>query len=283
MLDVFAPIPKDLRARRLAEYSAYLADRDGEVNLRERTLSKREPQMTRFESTPPSTRSLDRVEFDRQYASFDKRKPPSPEMLLLLALVKVNGAEAYGVEQNFQNVLDRAHKSHDEVELRILCEETYHTRILLSSANHYGIEINAPYKPPSAFRIMIGGIALSPPAIARPLTLAGEIVATLAFIKLLHITRKVLAHDPETRDAIEERLVEITTDERGHISYNRMLSGPLELAQTRLILPIVSRVLASTLPELVALGAFPDVMKELPWLTDSKRLPECVRRSSFVA
>jgi hypothetical protein len=104
------------------------------------------------------------------------------------------------------------------------------------------------------------------------------------FLKLLDTTRRVLKHDAETRDAIEERLIEICTDERGHISYNRLLSGPAVLAQTRLILPIVARAMASALPEVSALGAYPThVLQELPLLADPKRLPESVRRQSFVA
>lgn len=284
MLDVFAPIPKDLRYAKLREYGEYLIERDGELNIAERTLSKREASITKFETAPAQVRDIDRAKFARHYRAFDKHESLSDEMLLLLSLVKVNAAEAYGVEQNFQRTIDRAVKKNDDVELRIICEETYHTRILLSSGNRYGIDVTDPYRPPSAFRIMIGGIAVSPEAIARPLTLAGEIIATLTFIKLIGITQKVLAHDPETRDALEQRLIEITTDERGHISYNRLLSGPLELAQTRLILPIVARVLAYTFPEVIKLGAFPtNILAELPLLTDPKRLPESVRRSSFVA
>jgi hypothetical protein len=281
---MFTPIPKDLRQAKLREYGHYLIERDGELNIDARTLSKREPAIAKFETAPARVRDIDRAEFAKQYRAFDKQARLSDEMLLLLSLVKVNAAEAYGVAQNFQRTLDRALKNSDDVELRIICEETYHTRILLSSGNHYGVDVTEPYQPPSAFRILIGGIAVSPEAIARPLTLAGEIVATLTFIKLIGVARKVLAHDPETRDAIEERLTEITTDERGHISYNRLLSGPLELAQTRLILPIVARVLSYTFPEVIRLGAFPtNILAELPLLTDQKRLPESVWRSSFVA
>ena len=61
-----------------------------------------------------------------------------------------------------------------------------------------------PYRAPSALRIMIGGIATAPMALARPLTLAGEIIATLMFIKLHGVTRGVLASDAETRDALLE-------------------------------------------------------------------------------
>jgi hypothetical protein len=205
-------------------------------------------------------------------------------MLLLLALVKVNAAEAYGVAQNFQRVMSRAIKNKDDAELRILCEEGYHTRILLSATKHYGIEVNDPYRPPSALRVLIGGIATSPMMISRPLTLAGEIVATLMFAKLIGVAERVLKGAPEVRDAIVERLTEICTDERGHISYNRMHMGPLELAQTRLILPMTARIMGTVFGEMLTLDAYPrDVLRDLPLIADGKNLPECVRRQSFVA
>ncbi|HKP62849.1 MAG TPA: hypothetical protein VJV78_39210 [Polyangiales bacterium] len=284
MFDLFAAAPVDVRKARLADYRQYLVERDGEVNLHDMTLSRREAAMKRFETPPALSRRLDEAQFRANYASFDKKRPPTEEMTLLLALVKTNAAEAYGVSRSIQKAMQHALRSDDDVELRILVEESYHTRILLSSANHYGLQVTDAYHPPSALRIMIGGIAGTPPSISRPLVLASEILGTLLFVKLLDVTRRVLKHDAETRDAIEERLVEICTDERGHISYNRMLSGSAALAQTRLILPLVSRGLANVLPEVVALGAYPtDLWRELPLLADPKRLPEVVRRQSFVA
>jgi hypothetical protein len=284
MLDLFAAAPNDLRQARLQDYHHYLVERDGELNIHERTLSRREVSIKKYETPPKITRAMDEAEFRKQYLSFDKNGTHSPELLLLLALVKVNSAEAYGVSQNFQRTMNRALKNNDDAELRILCEEGYHTRILLSAANRYGIEVREPYHPPSALRVLIGGIATAPMMFARPLTLAGEIVATLMFLKLLDLAPRVLKHDAETRDAVEERLQEICADERGHISYNRLNMGPAELAQTRLILPMTARIMARVFPELIALGAFPlNVLEELPLLTDPKRLPDSVRRHSFVA
>lgn len=283
MFDLFAPAPKDLRRARLSEYAQYLVDRDGEMNLQLRTLSRREAAIKKYEARPALTRDMDQAEFRKQYVSFDKHKSLAPEMLLLLALVKVNAAEAYGVARNFQRAMGRATKNDDEAELRILLEEGYHTRILLSAANRYGIEVNEPYHPPSALRVLINGIATAPMALARPLTLAGEIIGTLMFAKLVEITQRVLKNDPETRDSVTERVVEICIDECGHISYNRMHMGAAELAQTRLILPVTARIMSTVFPELVALGAFPvDVMKELP-LLDPKNLPQSVSKHAFVA
>jgi hypothetical protein len=284
MRDLFAAAPRDLREATLAKYDAYLIERDGELNLQERTLSKRETAIRKYETPPAVTREMSEAEFRTHYSSFDRRKSVPEEMLLLLALVKVNGAEAYGVARNFERTMNRALKAKNDAELRILCEEGYHTRILLSAANRYGIEVREPYHPPSALRILIGGIATAPMAIARPLTLAGEIIATLMFTKLLEVVPRVLKHAPEIRDAIEERLVEICTDEHGHISYNRMHAGAADLAELRLILPITARIMATVFRELVALGAYPvDVMRELPLLTNPKLIPEPVRREAFLA
>lgn len=283
-MDLFTAVPKDRRPGRLSEYRSYLEDRDGDVNIENRTLSRREESIQRFEARPAKCRELDKVEFLRQYASFDERAKPSPEMLLLLALVKVNAAEAYGVNRTFRKALDKALQSDDDIEVRILCEETYHTRILLSSANRYGIELRDPYRPPSALKALIGSIGIAPELVARPLTLAGEIVGTLLFRKLLEVTERVLADDPETRDAFLERLTEICIDERGHISYNRLQMGSFELAQTRIILPMTARILRSVLPETVALGAYPDdIMQALPLLTDPRLQRSDLDRRSFVA
>src|SRR5262245_13115630 len=273
MRDLFAAAPHDLRKARLNDYAHYLVERDGELNLEARTLSKREQTIARYETPPAVTEVMDEAEFRAQYQAFDRRNPPNPEMLLLLSLVKVNAAEAYGVSRNFQRTMARALREESESELRILCEEGYHTRILLSAANRYGITVREAYRPPSALRILIGGIATAPMAIARPLTLAGEIIATLMFTKLLELTPRVLKHSPETRDAIEERLVEICTDEHGHISFNRMHATPADLAETRLILPLTARILGATVfQESAALGAFPtNILEELSLLTDPRR------------
>jgi hypothetical protein len=284
MRDLFATASKDLRRAKLQEYEAYLSERDGEMNLQERTLAKRELGMQRFETPPPVPRNLDAEEFQRQYVKFDRKRALSAEMLMLLSLVKVNAAEAWGVTRSFQKAMDLALRAGDKTELLILCEETYHTRILLSAANLYGIEVNDPYVPPSGLRILIGGIVSAPKSIARPLTLAGEIIGTLAFTKLLSLVPSVLKDAPEVRDAIEERLIEICTDEHGHVSYNRLLSNAIELAETRLLLPLTARALSSALPELCMLGAFPrNVLQDLALLTDPKKLPEAVRRNAFMA
>jgi hypothetical protein len=175
-------------------------------------------------------------------------------------------------------------KNDDACELMILVEETYHTRILVSTALSYGVEIKTAYRPPTVLRSLIGTIAASPTALARPLTLAAEVLAVLMFTNLLETSRVVLRHDPELRDSVEERLCEIITDEIGHMSYNRACIGPLGMMQARAILPLVATGLSGAFPEMSALGTMASASSgEVAALCAGARLPEQVVRSAFIS
>jgi hypothetical protein len=283
MLDLFSPLAADLQRAQLTAYRHFLAERDGTPNSEMRTLSRREEGMPRFEKqTLSRARAIDHTLFREQYAKFDPKRPTPPEALLLLALVKINAAEAYAVNLVYDDVCRRAVRTQDDMELLVHIEETYHTRILLSSAVLYGLELTEPYKPAASLRAIVGAIAHGPQMIARPLTLAGEIVAALTFLNLLDAARKILKHDPELRDAVEERLIEVLTDEVGHISFSRLLLGPAGLKQARFLLPIVAEGSAHAEPILGVLGMRPS-SDGGDMLTTSARLPDSVRRAAFVA
>jgi hypothetical protein len=284
LVDIFRPIPPDARRENLAAYERFLADRDGVMDVEKRQLSRREQGMHRYERPLSRIREIDRELFATQYASFSSKVETPPELLLLIALVKVNAAEAFGVNQTFDKVLRRAIKNDDRCELTLLIEETYHTRILLSTALSYGIEVKSAFKPPKALRTLIGTIGMSPMFFARPLTLAAEVLGVLMFLNLLEKSRVILRHDPELRDAVEERLCEIITDEIGHMSFNRSCIGAAGMTQARVLLPVVASGLSGTFPELTALGAMASASDdEVASLVSGRRLPEQVVRSAFVA
>jgi hypothetical protein len=144
------------------------------------------------------------------------------------------------------------------------------------------MEVQAPYTPPMALRALIGGIAHTPELLSRPLTMASEIFGTLSFLKLLVAARHILKHDPELRDAVEERLTEVLIDEIGHIAFNRMCLGRAGLAQVRAVLPLVAGGLRNAMPELRALGIHLSCVGA-ETVTTSSDLPDEVRRAAFIA
>ncbi len=283
-IDIFRPVPREARRENLAAYHKFLIDRDGVVDVEKRRLSRREEGMSRYERPLPRIRELDRDLFAAQYASFDSKVEMAPELMLLLALTKINAAEAYGVNAGYESTRRRAIKNEDHCELMVMVEETYHTRILVSTALSYGIEVKSAYKPPSALRGLITTIVKTPTAIARPLTLAAEVLAVLMFLNLLEKSRVVLRHDPELRDSVEERLCEIITDEIGHMSYNRACIGSVGMLQARAILPMVALGLSGAFPEMNALGTMSTASEdEVTSLATGTRLPEQVMRSAFIS
>jgi hypothetical protein len=284
MLDIFKPLPLADRRANLAAYQKFLVARDGVMDLEKRQLSRREERMGAYERPLGRVRDMDRELFTAQYEGFNPKVETPPEMMLLISLVKINAAEAFGVNQSFEKVVRRAIKNDDECELMLLIEETYHTRILLSTALSYGVELHSAYQPPAALRTLISTIGLSPLVIARPLTLAAEVLAVLMFMNLLEKAREVLRHDPELRDAVEERLCEIITDEIGHMSFNRQCMGAFGIAQARMLLPLVATGLSGAFPELRALGTMASASEgEVQSLVSGKRLPEQVVRSAFIS
>jgi hypothetical protein len=283
-IDIFRPIPREARRENLAAYHQFLIERDGVIDLERRQLSRREEGMPRYERPLSRIRDVDRDLFASQYASFDRNVEMAPELLLLLALTKINAAEAYGVNAGYESTIRRAIKKDDGCELIVMVEETYHTRILVSTALSYGIDVKGAYAPPAALRALISSIVKTPTSIARPLTLAAEVLAVLMFLNLLEKSRVVLRHDPELRDSVEERLCEILTDEIGHMSYNRSCIGPFGMAQARAILPIVAIGLSGAFPEMTALGTMSSASgDEVTSLATGTRLPEHVVRSAFIS
>src|SRR5689334_2069724 len=82
------------------------------------------------------SRPIDTKLFHEQYEAFDARRETPRELLLLLALTKINAAEAYGIQVTKQL---RKDDEVTELEQWIALEEHYHPRILLSSARHFGL------------------------------------------------------------------------------------------------------------------------------------------------
>lgn len=282
MLNVFSPLTPDAQRASRAAYREFLMARDGVPDLENRTLSLREARMQHYLRPLSSVREIDRTVFLEQYASFDAKRPMAREALLLLALVTLNSAESYGVAETFSMVHHRAMIAEDNCELLLLIEEVYHTRILLSSAPLFGLEIDAPSRPPLFLRGLISAIVRGPELLSRPLVLASEVVATIMCTNLLYAVGDILKHDPELRDALEERVMEVLVDEIGHISFNRTLLSPAGMSYARWLLPMVAEGTSQMMPVLKAVGAKLSA-RGGETITTSPRLPAAVREAAFVA
>jgi hypothetical protein len=277
--DVFRPLSAAARREGLLRYAEFLAERDGAPDFARRSLARREEQTRRFETERLHDSELeDRDRVRRAYLRFDPKNPPSDAITVLLALVKVNASEAYGVEKTLAGI-DLAGLNGPEG--IVLIEEHYHTRILLSAAAAFGHDLNEPYQPDPGMRALIGALTYLPRPVSQTLTYAAEALGVLTFLRTLRAIDRVLADRPAVRDALAERVTEVLIDEVGHVSYHHLLRGPIGTRAAASMMTGVAKSTGRSNPEMLHLGILPVPLDEVAAFRWSV-LPEEVRSRAFV-
>ena len=269
-----------------------LADRDGLLTaLHEHVLARngadfadREVRMTSEFDRVDSTASfrIDAGRFNRNYGAFTEKDIPLEEVALL-AFVKVNAGEAYGVEVTTKS---RAHlmarpETRYRVEKAIGLEENFHTRLLLGATLHFeDLAVGGAWKPTWPLRLLIGGLARFPEWMFHPVLLGAEMSGVHTFTWLLNRVGSLFPNDPLVRESMERRLLDILTDEIGHIAYNRIVLGTRGMSAARKVASWVTEGHRVMSPEMMALGLDSEQMKTVTSF-DYDQLPEEVKRRGF--
>jgi hypothetical protein len=281
----FAPVAATPREDLLLAYRNFLDERNGALDAQGR-FARREAWLAESRGWRVRHRGeLDPAVFGRQYARFDPSEALSPEALALLAFVKVNAGEAYGVETSRRLRSTFAAPPSDlfsQIEHTLMAEEDYHTKILVGATQHFGVAVEGAWRPPLSLRLLIGVLIYAPKGLYHPAVLASELGGIYGFQWMLRRVGQVFRDEPELRDAMEQRLIEILIDEVGHVAFNRMAVGPLGLAVARPIARLVLRSALHISPELAALGLGDEEIRGLDAF-DYQDLPEEVRRRAFFA
>ncbi|MBL8915859.1 MAG: hypothetical protein JNM17_34490 [Archangium sp.] len=269
----------------LGEYRDFLIARNGAGFV------AREARMAgEFDATrAPSVLQLDAERFNRNYASLRERAL-SKEELALLAFVKINAGEAWGVEcvSKAREQQQEAPGVISDVERLVTREEHFHTRLLVGAAGHFHgpdgkrLEVTGAWKPGLPLRVIIGALVHAPRALFHPVLLGAEVAGVFAFNWLLTRLRDLFPDAPSVRESMERRLVEVLIDEVGHIAFNRVLVGAAGRAVARTVAKQISWSHQLGSPELVSLGFGMDVLGRLDTF-DLGDLPDEVRRRAFFA
>lgn len=266
------------REQILGAYMQYLDKRDGETAADGQTLSFREDSLRALRAQRVRWPGhVDPALFQEQYAKYSPDRETPPEVLLLLAFVKMNSHEAFAVE-----TVTRIRKNIPAEEKRLINQERYHTHLLLSAGQLFGVEVSGAATPPRALRVMTAGLARTPPWLMNPITMCAEVLGVAAFKRLLRATRTTLRDYPELRDAMEERVMEVYTDEVGHLTYNRLRLGAASMTAVKMMIPPLVASFRNTLPELDRLCGGPMTIAEVSNFR-FEDIPEPARARGFVA
>ncbi len=266
----------------LLAYEQHLAERNGTLDV-DSGFEVRDARMDDFASLPGTfERPVDSVKINRSYAG-ENVTGLTEEEVAILAFAKINAGEAYGVEITTQ-ARAKLH-ARDEpiyrVEKVLGHEETYHTRLLLGVTQHFeNLDLEDGWKPPLPLKVLIFALAKSPPAMFHPILLGAEVSGVFLFNWLLERTHLLFPNNPEIRESMEQRLIEILIDEVGHIAFNRIAVSDTGVKLARPLANQVTKAQDQMNPEVLALGFTEDERQGIATF-DYEMLPQEVRDAAF--
>lgn len=281
----FGPVPEGPREDVMRAHLTHLEKRNGTTDAkapyprREEWLARSREADAQYEGV------LDHGLFERSFRRYDRAAASSSAMIALLAFVKLNASEAYGVEVLEQSRAPQRDRSNvfDHVEALLVSEENYHTRILLGAARQFGVaEPRSPYRPPLMVQGLMQTLSRVPKSFFHPVLLGGEVGGIFAFHWMLKRVGKLFPDQPRVREMMEQRLIEILIDEVGHAAFNRQKVGPAGIRAAAMLAPHVAHYGVGIMPEVQVLGWDRHTPAELESF-DLSSLPAEVRDRGFFA
>jgi hypothetical protein len=164
LLDPFRGLASVERRRHLADYERHLTERDGTLDLRRRTLARRERYLEDLARKP--VRWCGEFDFASFQMHFGGGKGPAPDLRTawLVAAAEANEGECYGVDLELRRFAQRHPNGEgaDIAYLHLLLQEHYHTRILKELCRTCGLEVELQrpgLSQRAVIRLMMGASA----------------------------------------------------------------------------------------------------------------------------
>ncbi|WP_420109684.1 hypothetical protein [Mycolicibacter arupensis] len=246
-----------MRRTGIEGYREFLIQRDGEADLLNRKLEKREQFFNGLEANPVrSAQPADRSTFLR---NLRRRRPEpglDPKMLFLLATAKLNQAERFGV--GLGETYGRNSDANLPIEnVYLELEEHYHTRLLAYALDVFDLTFQV-VPPPFVLRQFVKAGVFFPQRLGFMFVGAAEMAGCIMFDELRRVGVELFADEPDVSERIELLYKEILTDEIGHVGYCASRCTAAERAIMRRIYPLIGRLLARQTAEInLLVGAGP--------------------------
>ncbi len=286
MLDpkLFTPLPAAARHRIADDYIAFALARDGEPNVKQRTLARREAFFRELAERPAPAwdgEPIGQADFTRWHVGERPLLEAPPLIVWLVRIARAQEGEGWGVEYlldrgGFDGLGQRGRlRPRDFADL----EEVYHTRIMHEVVRLFGVDFKLRV-PPWSIQQPVKLMAHLPQRASYLLLLAGELMGTVAFCMLATKGERLLTGHPSVQERVRLLLDEILVDEIGHVTF---LLGSMTAWELAII-----RQLAVMFSNFSRRGYYGDDLREVMEMQEGIRnyslaiFPERVLRRAFV-
>lgn len=263
-------------------YREYLRERNGEADLLNRRLARREAFFAEIEASPiRSRRSFDTGAFEHGMRTRRPAEDISPELAFLLATAKLNQAERFGVglgETYGKNSSGDTLPERVHMEL----EEHYHTRLLAYVLDIFGLPFRVT-PPPFVIRQFVKATVFIPERSSFAFVGASEMAGCAMFDLLGQAGASLFADEPEVADRIRLLYGEILTDEIGHVGYCAARCSVAGRRIMRLLYRPIARLFARQTPEILRVVSPATLRERLGHPFDFTDFSEHLSRAPFVA
>lgn len=250
--DPFRALDAEERAQDLAAHRAMMDERDGQMDLRLRTLATRETFFAKLDDAPVRWRDDFPIDAFRRQCLDRRATSGDPRVDWLVAAARANEGESYGVELELDRFEARHYEGADPHLVQVALEDRDHTRILARVCSVFDIEL-ALRRPGLATRAVTRAMNHLPTRFRIALILAGEVVGAVFFRVLLERC-EVFRADPACEERLRELIHEIVVDETGHVAFCRARVDESLLPVARFLAPRVAAGLLRDIPEFARLG-----------------------------
>lgn len=286
MLDpkLFTPLSAEARARIADDFIAFALTRDGEPNVRQRTLARREAFFRELASqSAPAWEGepVSQSDFTRWHVGERPLLDAPPLIVWLVRIARAQEGEGWGVDYllsrgGFDGLGQKGRlRPRDFADL----EEVYHTRIMHEVVRLFGVDFELRV-PPQSIQQPVKLMAHLPQRASYLLLLAGELMGTVAFSMLAAKGERLLEGYPAIQARVRLLLDEILVDEIGHVTF---LLGSMTAWELAII-----RQLAVLFSNFSRRGYYGDDVREVTEMQKGIRdyslaiFPERVLRRAFV-
>jgi len=255
--DPFRILSRRERELHLDGYLRFLEQLDGPLERGDMTLARREHYFDELQRKPvewagPIDYEALHDHLGRYFDSSGGAEIDRKTAWLVL-VAKANSGEAYGVGRELQKLSAAGTRAPtDELYLRMLAQESYHSRILIEACKTCGVEVELPV-PHWNQRILIDIVMRLPESMRWVLVFCGEIAGCAVF-EALHDNCSAFSAEPEVEQRLRSLLADIWRDEVLHVAYLRARLGRVAMTVARLLSPMVTRNAWLYLPQLRWLG-----------------------------